>query len=88
MTTAEALLALQIGCNIQIEHWEVRANSYYYLHGQSVMYRCKEPELSLDFLNVVCFKDDFIECYPKQTWKLYDDSRSNTSDENWMQDQS
>lgn len=86
MTTAEALLALQIGCSIQIEHWEAKANSHYFLDGQNLIYRGIEPELGLDFTAIVCSKDEILESFPHKTWRLYDNSTSSTSDEDWMQD--
>ena len=87
MTTLEALLALQIGCSIQIEHWEAKASSYYFLDGQDFVYRGIEPDLGLDFTAIVCTKDEILESFPHKTWRLYDNSTSNTGNEDRMQDQ-
>lgn len=65
MTTAEAFLALQIGCSIQIEHWEAKASSYYFLDGQNFMYRGVEPDLGLDFTAIVCTKDEILGGFSK-----------------------
>lgn len=88
MTTAEAFIALQIGCSIQIEHWEAKASSYYFLDGQNFMYRGVEPDLGLDFTAIVCTKDEILEGFPNQRWRLYDDTASTTGDEDRMQNQS
>lgn len=88
MTTAEALLALQIGCNIQIEHWEAKASSYYFLDGQDFIYRGIEPELGLDFTAIVCSKNEILESFPNKTWRLYDNSTSTISNEDRTESQS
>ena len=83
MTTAEALLAMKIGCRVIPTKWD-DFDAYYEIQGGSVYYVC----ITLGFANSVCTVDKFTEEYAGTEWKLYDDSRSNTSNENWMQDQS
>lgn len=82
MTTAEALLAMKIGCKVIRTKWD-DFDVYYEIQGSSVYYVCK----TLGFANSVCTVNKFTEEYAGMEWKLYDDSTSNTSDENWMQDQ-
>lgn len=83
MTTAEALLAMKIGCRVIPTKWE-DFDAYYEIQGNSIYYVCT----TLGFANTVCAVNKFTEEYAGTEWKLYDDSRSNTSDEGWMQDQS
>lgn len=82
MTTAEALLAMKIGCKVVPTKWE-DFDAYYEIQGGSAYYVCK----TLGFANSVCTVDKFNEEYAGTEWKLYDDSTSNTSNENWMQNQ-
>lgn len=82
MTTAEALLAMKIGCKVVPTKWE-DFDAYYEIQDNSIRYVCT----TLNFSNLVCNVNKFIEEYAGMEWKLYDDSTSNTSDENWMQDQ-
>ena len=79
MTTAEALLAMKIGCKVIPAAW-----TYYDLRGDCICYVNKP----LNFVSLACNVNKFTEEYEGKEWKLYDDSTSNTSNENWMQDQS
>lgn len=83
MTTAEALLAMKIGCKVIPANWTDYTN-YYDLRGGCICYVNKP----LNFVSLACNVNKFTEEYEGKEWKLYDDSRSNTSDENWMQNQS
>lgn len=82
MTTTEALLAMKIGCKVIPAKWD-DFDAYYEIQDSSIRYVCT----TLSFSNLVCNVNKFTENYKGQEWKLYDDSTSNTSDENWMQDQ-
>lgn len=79
MTTAEALLAMKIGCKVIPTKWE-DFDTYYEIQNNSIRYVCT----TLSFSNLVCNVNKFIEEYEGMGWKLYDDSRSNTSDEDRM----
>lgn len=83
MTTAEALLAMKIGCKVIPATWTDYTN-YYDLRGDCICYVNKP----LNFVSLACNVNKFTEEYEGKEWKLYDDSRSNISNENWVQDQS
>lgn len=83
MTTAEALLAMKIGCRVIPAAWTDYTN-YYDLQGDCICYVHK----TLNFVGLACAVNKFIEEYAGMEWKLYDDSRSSTSDEDRLQDQS
>ena len=67
MTTAEALLAMKIGCKVVPTKWE-DFDAYYEIQGNSIRYVCT----TLSFNNLVCNVDKFTEKYEGMGWKLYD----------------
>lgn len=67
MTTAEALLAMKIGCKVIPTTWTINTN-YYDLQGNSVCYVHK----TLNFVSLACDANEFIEKYSGIDWKLYD----------------
>lgn len=67
MTTAEALLAMKIGCKVVPTKWE-DFDAYYEIQSGSAYYVCK----TLGFANSVCTVDKFIEEYAGTEWKLYE----------------
>lgn len=83
MTTAEALLAMKIGCKVTPTKWE-DFDAYYEIQNNSIRYVCTP----LRFSNLVCNVNNFTEEYTGTEWKLYDDSTSTTGNEDRMQDQS
>lgn len=83
MTTAEALLAMKIGCKVAPTKWD-DFDAYYEIQGSSIYYVCT----TLGFANSVCAVDKFIEEYEGMRWKLYDESGSPVSNEDRMQNQS
>lgn len=83
MTTAEALLAMKIGCKVIPAAWTDYTN-YYDLQGDCICYVHK----TLNFVGLACAVNKFIEEYAGMEWKLYDDTASSISDEDRLQDQS
>lgn len=83
MTTAEALLAMKIGCKVIHTKWN-DFDAYYEIQDNSIRYVCT----TLRFSNLVCNVSKFIEEYEGMEWKLYDNSTSTTGNEDRMQDQS
>lgn len=83
MTTAEALLAMKIGCKVTLTNW-VRPDAFYCIENTYVCY----VFANLDLRSKVCNIGEFIEDYLNMEWELYDDTASSTSDEGGMQDQS
>jgi hypothetical protein len=83
MTTAEALLAMKIGCKVAPTKWD-DFDAYYEIQGSSIYYVCT----TLGFANSVCAVNKFIEEYEGMGWKLYDESGSPVSNEDRMQNQS
>lgn len=82
MTTAEALLAMKIGCKVIPANWK-DLDTYYEIQGNSVYYVHK----TLGFAGLVCAVDKFIEKHRDMVWSLHDNTAGSTSDEGWMQDQ-
>lgn len=82
MTTEEALVALMIGCKVCRVKQSVKG--YYFKEGDNIM--CSFPGLGLIARSGLV--KEFKSLYTKIEWELYDDSRSNISDEDWMQNQS
>lgn len=76
MTTAEALLAMKIGCKVIPAAWTDYTN-YYDLQGDCICYVHK----TLNFVGLACAVNKFIEEYADMEWKLYDDTAGSTSDE-------
>lgn len=83
MTTAEALLAMKIGCRVIPANWTDYTN-YYEIQGNSICYVHKP----LNFLSLACAVDRFTVEYKGVEWKLYDNSTSTTGNEDRMQNQS
>lgn len=69
MTTAEALLAMKIGCKVMPAAWTDYTN-YYDLQGNSICYVHKP----LNFVILACNVNKFTEEYAHMEWKLYDES--------------
>ena len=67
MTTAEALLAMKIGCKVTLTKWDA-FDAYYEIQGNSIRYVCT----TLSFSNLVCNVNNFTEEYEGMEWKLYD----------------
>ena len=67
MTTAEALLAMKIGCKVIPTKWG-DFDAYYEIQNNSIRYVCT----TLNFSNLVCNVNKFIEEYEGMEWKLYD----------------
>lgn len=67
MTTAEALLAMKIGCKVVPTKWE-DFDAYYEIQGGSIRYVCT----TLSFSNLVCNVNKFTEEYEGMEWKLYE----------------
>lgn len=67
MTTAEALLAMKIGCKVIPTKWD-DFDAYYEIQGNSIRYVCT----TLSFSNLVCNVNKFIEEYAGTEWKLYE----------------
>lgn len=79
MTTAEALLAMKIGCKVIPTKWE-DFDAYYEIQDNSIRYVCT----TLSFSNLACNVNKFTEEYADMEWKLYDDSGSPVSNEDRM----
>lgn len=79
MTTAEALLAMKIGCKVIPTKWD-DFDAYYEIQDSSIRYVCT----TLSFSNLVCNVNNFIEEYEGMEWKLYDESGSTTGNEDRM----
>ena len=79
MTTAEALLAMKIGCKVIPAAWTDYTN-YYDLQGDCICYVHK----TLNFVGLACAVNKFTEEYAGTEWKLYDDSGSPISNEDRM----
>ena len=82
MTTAEALLAMKIGCRVTLYNSK-RPDAFYCIEDTYICYVL----IALGLRSKVCNIGESIKDFSKMEWKLYDDPTSNTSDENWMQDQ-
>lgn len=67
MTTAEALLAMKIGCKVIPAAWTDYTN-YYDLRGDCICYVNKP----LNFVSLACNVNKFTEEYEGKEWKLYD----------------
>ena len=67
MTTAEALLAMKIGCKVIPTKWD-DFDAYYEIQDSSIRYVCT----TLSFSNLVCIASEFIEEYEGIEWKLYE----------------
>lgn len=67
MTTAEALLAMKIGCKVIPTKWD-DFDAYYEIQDNSIRYVC----ITLSFSNLVCNVNNFTEEYEGMEWKLYD----------------
>ena len=67
MTTAEALLAMKIGCKVTLTKWD-DFDAYYEIQNNSIRYVCT----TLSFSNLVCNVNNFTEEYEGMGWKLYD----------------
>lgn len=82
MTTAEALLAMKIGCKVIPAAWTDYTN-YYDLQGDCICYVHK----TLNFVGLACAVNKFTEEYADMEWKLYDDRASTIGNEDRVQDQ-
>jgi hypothetical protein len=67
MTTAEALLAMKIGCKVIPATWTDYTN-YYDLRGDCICYVNKP----LNFVSLACNVNKFTEEYEGKEWKLYE----------------
>lgn len=79
MTTAEALLAMKIGCRVIPATW-TDSIYYYELQGNSICFVNK----SLNFVSLVCAVNNFIIEFEGMKWRLYDDSTSISGNEAGM----
>lgn len=80
MTTAEALLAMKIGCRVTLYNAK-RPDAFYCIEDTYICYAL----IALGLRSKVCNIGEFIKDFSKMEWKLYDDSTSTTGNEDRMQ---
>lgn len=83
MTTAEALLAMKIGCRVIPVNWK-DSDVYYEIQGNCVCY----VFTGINLVTLASAVDKFTEEFKDMIWRIYDNSTSSTSDEDRLQDQS